>query len=352
LTGAAIAFSAIAAPGSPPQTPAGLQPLEVVRLLAARYPREAPLGYIPALTWSGSLRLSALTGDDRWKQKVRRELEPFITGDKAVLAPPYTLAGLSGYLALLDFEAAEKTGNSAAGALARKAVDLVLPPASGEDVHLSRGWTDDMFMATALLARVSSRTEEDRYARAIGRLLTTYAGKLQRPDGLFIHALEGPHAWGRGNGFAAFGAIEALTHLPDSWKQRADVLDIYRRHMRGMLAQQSDDGAWRQIVDDPTAYRELTVTAMTVTALARGVRRGWLDRGVLPAIEQGWRAVLTRVSSDGALRDVCASTGAGATREHYLTRPIVNGHDDRGAAMAMMAALEVHELRVTTGASR
>ena len=345
FNGAAIACVTAAMAAFQTQSPADLQPLEVARLLATRYPREAPLGYIPALIWSGSLRLSALTGDDRLKQKVRRDLEPFITGDKAAIAPPHTLAGLSGYLALFDLEAAEKAGNSAAGAVARKAVDLVLPPASGEDVRLSRGWTDDMFMATALLARASSRTEEDRYARAIGRLLTTYAGKLQRPDGLFIHAVEGPHAWGRGNGFAAFGAIEALTHLPDSWTQRPDVLDIYRRHMRGMLAQQSDDGAWRQVVDDPAAYKELTVTAMTVTALARGVRRGWLDRGVLPAIERGWRAVFTRLSSDGALRDVCASTGAGATREHYLTRPVINGHDDRGAAMVLMAALEVHELR-------
>jgi hypothetical protein len=28
-----------------------------------------------------------------------------------------------------------------------------------------------------------------------------------------------------------------------------------------------------------------------------------------------------------------------------LTRPVINGHDDRGAAMVLMAALEVHELR-------
>ena len=319
-----------------------LQPLDVARIVAERYPREMSLGYIPALVWSGSLRLSSLTGDDRWRQKARREMEPFISGEKAVVVPPYTLPGLSGYLALADLADADKTAPAAAQV--RRAVDLVLPPGGDETIRFARGWTDDMFMSTALLVRAASRSEEDRYARATGRLLTTYAGRLQRPDGLFIHALEGPHAWGRGNGFAALGMIEALTHFPDSWKQRADVLDVYRRHMRALIAQQTDDGAWRQIVDDPGANKELTVTAMTVTALARGVRRGWLDRSFVPAIERGWRAVLTRVSPDGTLRDVCASTGAGATREYYLTRPVINGHDDRGAAMVLGAALEVHEL--------
>ncbi len=271
-------------------------------------------------------------------------MQPFISGDKAGFTPPYTLSGLAGYLAFSDLAAVEK--HAAASALSQKAVDLMLPVGGDDSIRFSRGWTDDMFMATALLARVAAGADDDRYARAIGRLLTTYAGKLQRADGLFIHAVEGPHAWGRGNGFAAFGAIEALSRLPESWTQRADVLDIYRRHMRAMLAHQADDGAWRQVVDDPAAYRELTVTAMTVTALARGVRRGWLDRAVIPAIERGWKAVLARVTPDGALSDVCASTGAGPTREYYLTRPAINGQDDRGAAMVLMAALEVYELSV------
>jgi unsaturated rhamnogalacturonyl hydrolase len=115
--------------------------------------------------------------------------------------------------------------------------------------------------------------------------------------------------------------------------------------MRAMLAHQTDDGAWRQVVDDPAAYKELTVTAMTVAAMARGVRRGWLDRGIVPAIDRGWRAVLARVSADGTLRDVCTSTGAGPSREYYLSRPAINGGDDRGGAMVLLAALEVQELR-------
>jgi hypothetical protein len=44
--------------------------------------------------------------------------------------------------------------------------------------------------------------------------------------------------------------------------------------------------------------------------------------------------------------DVCTGTGAGpnATREYYLNRPALFGPDDRGGAMALTAALEMHAL--------
>jgi rhamnogalacturonyl hydrolase YesR len=74
------------------------------------------------------------------------------------------------------------------------------------------------------------------------------------------------------------------------------------------------------------------------------VRLGWLDRDVMPAISRGWQAVLARVNEDGTLRDVCSGTGAGATKEYYLNRPAVSGADDRGGAMALLAATEMEEL--------
>jgi unsaturated rhamnogalacturonyl hydrolase len=319
------------------------QPLDVARVLAGRYPQDVSVRYIPALLWSGSLRLAALTGEAKWEEKARREMAPFVSGEKPAVAEPYVLTNLAGHLAFADV--AKVRADRSAAAQAQNAADLILPKSADEGVRFARGWTDDMFMATSLWVRVAAQTRDDKYARAVGRLLTTYAERLQRPDGLFDHALEGRHAWGRGNGFAALALADALTYLPDNWTDRARVLEIYRRHMRAMQARQTEEGAWRQVVDDDRADPELTVTAMTVTAMARGVRRGWLDRTVLPALERGWRAVTARASADGLLRDVCPSTGAGATREHYLTRPAINGADDRGAAMALLAALEIHELR-------
>jgi rhamnogalacturonyl hydrolase YesR len=324
------------------QTPDTRKPLDVARLLAAKYPESPIMSYIPGLAWANSLRLAQLTGEERWKEKPRRDTQQFLSGEKAAIAPPYQLTSLAGHLALSDLGEIDK--NAAASELARKAADFILSDNADDVVKYGRKWTDDMFMATSVLARVAARTKDPRYAAAVGRLLTSYAEKLQRPDGLFIHALVGPHPWGRGNGFALLGLTEALTHLPENWADRSRVLEIYRKQIRGLLAQQSDDGSWRQVVDEPTSYHELTVTAMTVAAMARGVRLGWLGKDVSPAIDRGWQAVLARVNADGTLKDVCSGTGAGPTREYYLNRPAINGADDRGGAMALLAAIEMEEL--------
>ena len=135
--------------------------------------------------------------------------------------------------------------------------------------------------------------------------------------------------------------------MPANWAERPKVLEIYRKHVMALIPHQSDDGAWRQVVDEPESYRELTVTAMTVAAMARGVRLGWLAGGpaVRTVIDKGWRAVLARVNDDGTMKDICSGTGAGPTKEYYLNRPVVNGADDRGGAMVMMAAIEMEELQ-------
>lgn len=321
------------------QAPADRSPLAIARILAAKYPTEPSMSYISALSWSGSFRLAALTGEDRWREKPRRDMQPFLDGARPAIAEPYRLTSLAGHLAFAD--AAALDGNAAAGALAQKAAEFVRPPEPG-GIKFATHWTDDMFMGSALLSRVN----QGAYAAYVRLLLAEWAKRLQRADGLFIHAEDGPHAWGRGNGFALLGVTEALTHLPDSWPGRSMALDIYRTHVAALAGHQSDDGSWRQVVDDPASYRELTVTAMITASVARGISRGWLDAATYqPVVDRGWQAVAARVDADGAVHDVCSGTGAGATKEYYLNRPVVNGTDDRGGAMALLAALEVETLR-------
>jgi rhamnogalacturonyl hydrolase YesR len=320
------------------------EPLDVARLLAARYPATPSMSYIPALAWSGSYRLAALTGEERWLEKPRRDMQPFLSGEQATIGERPSLTALAGLLAFADAGAADR--NSAASAFARRAADFMLPQGADDVVRFATGWTDDMFMATSVWARVAHDTGDTRYADAAGRLLVDYIARLQRADGLFIHAETGAHAWGRGNGFAALGMTETLMRLPESWRERPPVLAAFRRQMDALLPLQSEDGSWRQVIDQPAAYQELTVTALALTAMARGVRFGWLDAArFTPAIEHAWSAVLGRVNEDGSLRDVCTSTGAQATLEYYMTRPIVNGADDRGGALVLLAALELEELR-------
>ena len=322
------------------QSPSAAEPLVVARILAARYPAQPIMSYIPALAWSSSLRLSEMTGESQWREKAEKDMAPFTADRSRAKAEPRRLTSLAGAFAFAD--AWRLSRNSAAQAVAMEVGMLMMPQAPDELVRYATGWTDDMFMASSVLSRAAGAEQ----AAVVGRLLTTYAGKLQRPDGIYVHATDGPHAWGRGNGFALLGVTDALTYLDPSWSDRSRVLDIYRKHVAGLATLQAEDGSWRQVVDEPSSYRELTVTAMTTAAMARGVRLGWIDRMANePIVERGWRAVAARVNPDGTVRDVCSGTGVGPTKEYYLNRPVVNGADDRGGAMALLAAIEVESMR-------
>jgi len=320
------------------QAPA--DPLAVARILAAKYPAQPILSYIPALAWSNSMRLSELTAEPQWKEKAARDISAFTSGKTPIISEPYRLTSFAGGLALAD--AGRLMGDDAARGLAIKIGQFIMPETPDQAIRFATGWTDDMFMASSVLSRLATPEQ----AAVVGKLLTTYAARLQRPDGIFIHAADGPHAWGRGNGFALLGVTEALTNLPAGWSDRARVLDIYRKHVTALAALQSDDGSWRQVVDEPTSYRELTVTAMTTAAMARGLRLGWIDRKTFePIVNRGWAAVAARVNPDGTVKDVCSGTGVGPTKDYYLNRPVVNGADDRGGAMALLAAIEMEMLR-------
>ena len=127
------------------------------------------------------------------------------------------------------------------------------------------------------------------------------------------------------------------------WAEAAPVRARLQNHLLALLPLQGADGLWRQVLDHPTAQLELTVTAMSLASLALARREGWLPHGVADvAITRAWAGVQSRIDArSGSFRDVCAGTPAGPTLDFYLQRPIVNGRDDRAAAMVLLAAIAV-----------
>ncbi len=318
----------------------GRDPLAVARLLAGRYPGTPSISYIPALAWVHALRLAELDGDESLRGKVLDEVRPWLSGERPLLGDRISFAAVAGTMIFSELAQSPGGDRDAAARLAAEGVALArAEDAPGVPRHGS-GWSDDFFLGTIAAVRAG---DPDGLAAAV-RLVTTYAARLQQPDGLFHHDAGAPAAWGRGNGFGALGLSELLTVLPADHPERGAVLDIHRRHLAAMRPHQAPDGMWRQVVDEPGSYRETSVTAMALTAMARGLRLGWLDESYRPVVEGAWRALLAHVLEDGTLVDVCIGTGAGPTRRYYLDRPAVNGADDRGGAMALGAALEYHYL--------
>jgi rhamnogalacturonyl hydrolase YesR len=315
-------------------------PIDIARLLAARYPAAPSISYIPALAWIKTLELAALTGDQTLRAKVLAQVQPWLSGDKPLLGDRIQLTTVAGTMVFAELARTDAADAANARARAIEGADAALKEKAGGIPQYGQGWTDDMFMASAILARSAALPGRAADLDRAAQLLIAYAGRLQQPDGIFNHATDGPAAWGRGNGFAAFGLMETLTAMAASHRSRPALLAIFQKQMTGLAAWQAPDGMWREIIDRPGAYREETATAMILTAMARGIRLGWLDRNYVSVLDRAWRALAAHIAEDGGLVDVCSGTGAGPTPRYYYDRPTVDGADDRGGAMALVAAME------------
>jgi len=108
------------------------------------------MSYISAVAWSGRLRLATLSEEVRWREDALGDMRPFLEDETLALVEPYRLTSLAGLMAFAEL------GDVRATTLARRGASLLEPDDSGEVVRFATGWTDDMFMATALAARVSN----------------------------------------------------------------------------------------------------------------------------------------------------------------------------------------------------
>jgi rhamnogalacturonyl hydrolase YesR len=203
----------------------------------------------------------------------------------------------------------------------------------------ARYWIDDIWMIGALQLQAWRLTREPRYLDRAAATARAYIVRLQQPNGLIHHGPEAPFFWGRGNGWVAAGLAEVLSELPSDHPDYAVIAAAYRKMMAALLAHQADDGMWRQLIDQPDAWKETSGTAMFGYAFVVGVRRGILDAAVYrPAYEKAWSALATYVEPDGRLRDICVGTGQSKDAGYYLARPKVTGDLHGQAALLWFAA--------------
>ncbi len=310
-------------------------PRELAEELAKRYGHEFdPPWYINAIALNARIELGDV--DD-----VRRIVEPYVDGTKDSLAQPNSLV-MGGHIVFTEL--ARRTHDPRYVAAVRKVADLGFEPDGSmkEAMPYHNQFSDSIFMGTAIVAQAGALTGERKYFDMAARHLAFMQKLDLRPDGLYRHQPATDAAWGRGNGFAALGLTLTLAELPRDHSAYASTLASYRALMAALTPFQNRDGLWRNVIDYPGAYGELSATAMIGYALARGLEEGWIaGSDYKRAVERAWSAVDARVSSSGELVDVCESTARMTSLEQYLRRAAILGPDPRGGAMTMLFATEL-----------
>ena len=202
----------------------------------------------------------------------------------------------------------------------------------------TRIWIDDMFMITAVQAQAYRATGDRKYIDRAAKEMVLYLNKIQLENGLFYHSPEAHFSWGRGNGWMAVGMAEILRILPKDNPNRTRIMEGYHKMMAALLKYQENDGMWRQIIDDPEAWKETSGTAMFTYAFITGVKNGWLDKKTYgAAARKGWLALISYINANDELTEVCEGTNIKNDRNHYLQRKRIVG-DLHGQAPILWCA--------------
>ena len=137
---------------------------------------------------------------------------------------------------------------------------------------------------------------------------------------------------------------EILDVLPENHPKRAEILDLYRRHAKGLASYQSGTGFWHQLLDRNDSYLETSATAIYAYSYAKGINRGWIGaKEYAPMTILAWNAVTTKVSEKGQVEGTCVGTGMAFDPAFYYYRP-VSPFAAHGYGPVLLAGAEILKL--------
>jgi rhamnogalacturonyl hydrolase YesR len=114
--------------------------------------------------------------------------------------------------------------------------------------------------------------------------------------------------------------------------------------MSVLATYQDASGMWHQVLNRPASFEETSCTAMFTLAMAKGVRKGWLEKSYRDKAIRGWMAVQKKVEADGTVHDICRGTEIGFDEAFYFERKRFD-QDPRGLGAVIAAGIEVSQLQ-------
>lgn len=312
------------------------------------------ISYPETFTWNGALNFGDVTKDKELVKQLQNRFEPLFTTEKALLPiMNHVDVNMFGSLPLTLYRI---TGE-------KRYYDLGMPYADTqwevpENASVSqkewaekgyswqsRLWIDDMYMITIVQTQAYLVTGDRKYVDRAAKEMVLYLDELQRPNGLFYHATDVPYYWGRGNGWMAAGMTELLRCLPKDSEYRPRILKGYHKMMKSLKEFQTEEGMWRQLLDQPDCWIETSGSAMFTYAFIEGIKNGWLDaEEYAPVARKAWMAMVAYVNENGDVRNVCTGTNKKNDKQYYYDRKR-NVGDYHGQAPYLWCAVALTQLK-------
>jgi rhamnogalacturonyl hydrolase YesR len=301
----------------------------------------AQWSYWKAYTLVGFEMLYKSTGDRRYFDFIRREMDPFVDekGNLVNVRLNSLDSFMAGNMIVALYEYTKEERYRTAATQIRRAFDNYPRNPDGGFWHgpnlTGQMWVDGVFMGQMFLIRYGNSIGDRDYCfNEAARQITVFAGHaLKDTSGLYYHGwTAGPdlakvvgnnappvptlwanpetglssEVWSEGLGWYALILSETLAVLPRDHPQRAEVADIYTRLAEGLKrTQDPKTGGWFQVVDKgdrPDNWIDSSGSAMFTYAIQRGIELGLLDRKeYAPVVGRGYQAIvsLAKINQEG-----------------------------------------------------
>lgn len=215
--------------------------------------------------------------------------------------------------------------------------------------HNETMWLDDLYMSVPFLCRRYLITKEEKYLDdcvnqfiQYKKLLYIEEEKLMSHVFDFRHGLRNNVPWGRGNGWTVFSLTELLAVLPKEHSCRKELEEFFKELCEGYAKVQSEDGRWRQVLNEPDAYLETSCTAMFACAFMRGFRFGLLDDSYKERAKKAVESIVENcIDSEGNLYGVCRGSEFAFSADYYKYDLLPRLNDDHGIGIVLLSVYEV-----------
>ena len=335
--------------------------------------------YWKAYTLLGFEMLWRTTGDRRYFDFIKRELDPFVDEHGNLVG--VTLDSLDnimpGNVIVALYEHTGEERYRRAANTVRHAFDDYPRNADGGFWHGKRlageMWIDGVFMGQMCLIRYGASIGDAEYCfdEAV-RQITVFATHCLKGDsGLYLHvwaaqpdlaeglagehgALGGPgdRALERGlerrPGLVRTDPCRDAVVLPASHPRRTEVVDIFVRLAGGLARTQGPGtGGWSQVVDKgdrPDNWIDTSGTAMFTYALQRGIEIGLLKEAeYMPVVVRGYQCIVDNATADdNGLVDVhsaCDGLCVQQSYDAYIRAPRVSNAKEAVAGFLWATAI-------------
>ena len=165
-----------------------------------------------------------------------------------------------------------------------------------------------------------------------------------------------PSFWGRADGWYAMAVVDILDYLPQDYSGRDTAIAIIQRLAEALKkVQDPASGVWWQVLDQGNRegnYLESSCSCMFVYALAKSIRKGYIDSSYWEVVKKGYEGILDQfvsINKDSTidLNQTCRTAGLGGnpyrsgTYDYYVYQTDIDSNDGKATGPFVLASLEV-----------